>query len=101
MYLNYFKVDEFRVTHKEADSEGILPRFLNTIQTVEGERRGSSFNMEEALDILVEDEFRVIFEELDSEENLPRFVITTQVVDVKRMSSIIISIKFGEDCAKK
>jgi len=46
----------------------------------------------------VEEEFRVIFEELDSEENLSRSVITTQVVDVKRMPSIIISIKFGEDC---
>ena len=49
----------------------------------------------------MEDEFRVIFEELDSEENLSRFVKTTQVVDVKKMSPIIISIKFGEDCVKK
>ena len=48
----------------------------------------------------MEDEFRVIFEELDSEENLSRPVVTTQVVDVKRMPSIIISIKFGEDCVR-
>ena len=48
----------------------------------------------------MEDEFRVIFEELDSEENLSRSVVTTQVVDVKKMSSIIISIKLGEDCVR-
>ena len=48
----------------------------------------------------MEDEFRVTFEELDSEENLSRPVVTTQVVDVKRMLSIIISIKFGEDCVR-
>ena len=48
----------------------------------------------------MEDEFRVIFEELDSEENPSRSVVTTQVVDVMKMSSIIISIKFGEDCVR-
>ena len=41
-------MDEFRVIYKEVDSEGILPRCLNTTQTVEEERRGSSINMEEA-----------------------------------------------------
>ena len=65
-------MDEFRVIYKKVVSEGIIPRFPITAQTVEEERRGSSINMEEAKDILVEDEFRVIFEELDSEENLSR-----------------------------
>ena len=94
-------MDEFRVIYKEIDSEVNLPRLLNTPPTVEEKRRGFSFNREEALDIFREDEFRVIFEELDPEETFSRFVITAQVVDVKKMLSIIISTKFGEDCVKK
>lgn len=83
-------MDEFRVIYKKVDSEGIIPRFPITAHTVEEESRGSSLNMEEALDILVGDKFRTSFDELDSEENLSRFVITT-----------IISTKSGEDCVKK
>ena len=41
-------MDEFRVIYKEVDSEGILPRCLNTTRTVVEGRQGSSCNMEEA-----------------------------------------------------
>ena len=83
-------MDEFGVIYKEVDSEGIIPRSPNTAQTVEEERRGFSFNMEEAFRHPCEGQAQNYLSELDSEENLSRFVITT-----------IISIKFGEDCEKK